>query len=174
MKRKRIYVDLDGVCANYRKLYLERKQQDPDNNFPQASYGFFMEMEEIPGAISAVKKLAENYDVWFLSAPSHRNPMCLAEKNYWVRQHFGPEWPERLILANDKSLLKGDFLIDDNATGRNQENFEGIKILFDTFNEIPSHITATYVKCKNWIEVLDYFQFDLEYDLQHQQTKKLI
>jgi len=156
-----IYVDLDGVCADYRKIYLSRLAHDPDNKYPQATYGFFMEMEEIKDAITAVKTLAEHYDVWFLSAPSHRNPMCLAEKNYWVRKHFGPEWPERLILANDKSLLRGDYLIDDNATGRNQENFEGVKILFDTFNPIPAHITQQYIKCKNWIEVMEFFMSQL-------------
>lgn len=161
--KKRIYVDLDGVCADYRKLYKARIANDPEMKFPQAAYGFFTEMEEIADSVSAVKELSKHYDVWFLSAPSHRNPMCLAEKNYWVRLHFGPEWPERLILANDKSLLKGDFLIDDNATGRNQENFEGVKILFDVYNQIPPHIKATYVRCKNWIEVMEYFMADLQY-----------
>lgn len=162
MQKKRIYCDLDGVCANLKKLADKKLQQNPLMIYPQAEYGFFMEMEEIEDAVKVVKILAEHYDVWFLSAPSYKNPLCLAEKNYWVRNHFGPEWPERLILSSDKSLLIGDYLIDDNITGRNQENFKGEFIHFG------------HGKYLTWKMVYDYFMFQLEYDLQKQEPKTLI
>lgn len=38
---------------------------------------------------------------------------CAAEKYAWVRQHFGPEWLNRMILTVDKTTVRGDVLIDD-------------------------------------------------------------
>lgn len=158
--KKIVYVDLDGVCADLKKLADKKLKQNPLMIYPQAEYGFFMEMEEIKDAVSAVKTLAEHYDVWFLSAPSYKNPLCLAEKNYWVRNHFGPEWPERLILSSNKALLKGHYLIDDNITGRNQENFEGKFVHFGS----PTFST--------WTKVMEFFMFEIEYDLAKDQNNK--
>ena len=159
--RKIIYVDLDGVCADSKKLAAEKLKKNPSMLYPQAEYGFFMEMEEIKDAVSAVKTLAEHYEVYFLSAPSYKNPLCLAEKNYWVRNHFGPEWPERLIMSSYKNLSIGDYLIDDNLTGRHQEKFEGEFIHFGG------------PKYRTWIEVMEYFMFQLEYDLQQEKNEKI-
>ncbi len=152
--RKIVYVDLDGVCANLKKLATEKLKKNPSMLYPQAEYGFFMEMEEIPNAVSVVKTLAEHYEVYFLSAPSYKNPLCLAEKNYWVRNHFGPEWPERLIMSSYKNLSIGDYLIDDNLTGRHQEKFEGEFIHFTEDN--------------NWTKIFEYLMLQLEYDIQHE------
>lgn len=145
-ERKILYVDLDGVCANYKKNFLKKKELDPEMPYPQATYGFFIELEQIPDAISAVKVLAEHYDVWFLSAPSSKNPLCLAEKNYWIRINFGPEWVDRLILADDKSKCVGDYLIDDHNEGRGQDKFEGELILFGKDNTWQSILEYLFVK----------------------------
>jgi 5'-nucleotidase len=142
--KKTIYIDLDGVCADYKKQWHKKKAEDPELAWPQATYGFFMEMEQIKDAVSAVKTLNEHYDVMFLSAPSSRNPMCLAEKNYWIRINFGPEWVDKLILCNEKQRCIGDYLIDDNATGRGQDTFEGELILFGD------------KKFPTWYSVLEY------------------
>lgn len=147
---KRIYIDLDGVCADLQKQADKKYKENPLMKYPQAEYGFFMEMEPIEDAVIAVKTLAEHYDVWFLSAPSWRNPLCLAEKNYWVRQHFGLEWAERLILCSDKSLLKGDYLIDDHQSGRGQDKFEGELIHFGAINTPNSQ----------WVEIFEYLVFE--------------
>jgi hypothetical protein len=69
--------------------------------------------------------------------------MCYTEKAYWIRKHLGFETQEKLILCTDKSLLKGDYLIDDQI-GSGQENFEGELI---TFGSEPT---------TDWIEVLKY------------------
>lgn len=130
MEKKTIYVDLDGVLADIAKQRDKRLAQNPDMKYPQATYGFFMEMEQIPDGVAAVKALDDHFDVWFLSAPSWKNPMCAAEKTYWIQKNFGIEWAEKLILCSDKSKCKGEYLIDDNATGRGQDKFKGELILF--------------------------------------------
>lgn len=141
MKQKRIYVDMDGVLADIAKINAKKLAENPDMKYPQSQYGYFMEMEQIPDAINAVKSLADHFDIWFLSAPSWKNPLSLAEKNYWIRNNFGIEWAEKLILCSDKSLLIGDYLIDDNREGRGQDKFTGEFI---------------YFKDITWVEVYEY------------------
>ena len=60
---------------------------------------------------------SDKFDMWFLTAPSIKNPMSYAEKRVWIETNSFP--PERLIICPDKSLLKGDYLIDDNKEGDN-------------------------------------------------------
>jgi 5'-nucleotidase len=38
---------------------------------------------------------------------------CVKEKYDWVAQHLGKEWTMRINLMNDKTLIRGDLLIDD-------------------------------------------------------------
>ena len=54
--------------------------------------------------------------------------MSYTEKRVWVESNFGMEMVERLIISPNKSLLKGEYLIGDNISGKGQEGFEG-KIL---------------------------------------------
>lgn len=128
MINKIIYVDMDGVIADYMSSY--KKLYDPfSNKFPQNNWGMFSNLEPIEGAINAVKKLMEYYDVWILSKPSYKNPLCYTEKRVWIEKYFDLEFCKKLILCCDKGLVKGDYLIDD-CIGDGQENFEGEHIHF--------------------------------------------
>lgn len=49
---------------------------------------------------------------------------------FWVEDKFGYEMTHNLIICSHKGLLKGDILIDDHASGRGQEFFEGQLIHF--------------------------------------------
>lgn len=132
----RIYIDMDDTIADYTANVKKHKQLNPAQPFPQAQWGFFLELEPLPGAIESVNRLAEiGNEVFFLSRPSAKNYNCYSEKAYWIAKHFGPDWVDKLILACDKSLLKGDFLIDDQG-GFGQEEFEGEWIRFGT-EKIP-------------------------------------
>ena len=53
------------------------------------------------------------------------NPMSYTEKRVWAENNFGMEMVERLIISPNKSLLKGEYLIDDNISGKGREGFEG-------------------------------------------------
>ena len=81
-----------------------------------------------------------------LTAPSKLQPHCYTEKRLWIEKHFDYEFTERLIISSNKSLLKGDYLIDDYAEGKGQENFQGKLIQFATEN------------CPNWQSVMEYFE----------------
>ena len=127
--KKRLFIDMDGVLCDYKKHHAEKLREFPHMPFPQSQYGFFMELEPIANSIATVKALMVHFDVWILTAPSWKNPMCLAEKNYWIQKHFGHDMAQYMITCNDKSLVKGHFLVDD-GIHRGQENFEGELLLF--------------------------------------------
>jgi len=143
MRKKRIYVDMDGVLCNFKKAYQEERKNNPFQPYPQSKWGFFLYLEEIPGAIEAFKKLEKKYDVWILTRPSTYNLNCYSEKAYWVREHLGFDILEKTILSCDKSLLKGDYLIDD-MDGDGQSKFEGEWIQFGSY------------KFTDWNSILNY------------------
>ena len=121
----RIFIDMDDTLCNYTKAIKEAKIKNPSQPYPQSHWGFFSDLEPLPGAIDAVEGLKRlGYDVWLLSRPSTKNLNCYSEKAYWVQKYLGDDMVERLILACDKSLVKGDFLVDDQG-GFGQEEFEG-------------------------------------------------
>ena len=145
MNMKRIYVDMDGVLCNFYKAAKQALTENPKQKYPQSQWGFFLKLEEIPGAIDAFNKLKESYDVWILTRPSFRNVNCYTEKAQWVWDHLGYDVLQKTIIAGDKSLLKGDYLIDDQLNA-NQEKFEGELIRFGSD------------KFKKWSDVLEYLK----------------
>ena len=143
MKKPRLYIDMDGVLCNFYKAAMEALQKTPEQKYPQSQWGFFLKLEEIPGAIDAVNKLKEKYDVWILTRPSFHNVNCFTEKAQWIWDHLGFDMLQKTIMAGDKSLVKGDYLIDDSATA-GQPDFEGEWLKFDS-ERFP-----------NWDAVLEY------------------
>lgn len=143
IKSKTIYIDMDGVLCNYGKNYKRYKSEKPEIVYPQSQYGFFLELEPLPGALEAFIKLSNMHDVWILTAPSVENPMSYSEKNYWVRKYLGSEFTKKLIMSPDKSLLKGDYLIDDNEWTNWQGDFEGELLLIggDKFPDLMSTVS---------------------------------
>jgi 5'-nucleotidase len=137
IKPKTVYIDMDGVICDYKKTYVRYKAKHPEIVYPQSQYGFFIELEPLPGAIEAYLKLSALHDVWILTAPSILNPMSYAEKNYWVRKYLGEECVKKLIMCPNKSLLKGDYLIDDNEWTNWQGDFEGNLVLIGS-EEYPT------------------------------------
>lgn len=136
-KQPTVYVDMDGVICDYKKNYLKHIAKNPEVKYPQSQYGFFLELEPIKGSIEAILKLSSFCDVWILTAPSLPNPMSYAEKNYWIRNYLGDEFLKKLIMCPNKSLLKGEYLIDDNQWTNWQGDFEGELLLIGS-EEYPN------------------------------------
>jgi 5'-nucleotidase len=140
---KKIYVDMDGVLCDFYGASRKALIENPSQKYPQSQWGFFLKLNEIPDAIGSFKKLQEKYDVWILTRPSFRNVNCYTEKAQWVWDHLGYDVLEKTIFSPDKSLVKGDYLIDDMCNA-GQENFEGEWIHFGSDN-FP-----------DWKKVLEY------------------
>ena len=87
--KKRVYVDMDGVLCNFYKAAKQALTDNPKQKYPQSQWGFFLKLEEIPGAIEGFRKLEEKYDLWILTRPSFRNVNCYTEKAQWIWDHLG-------------------------------------------------------------------------------------
>ena len=105
--------------------------------------GLFALMDPMPGAIDAVHRLAEQYDVYILSTAPWANPSAWADKVAWVTKYLDDVLHKRLILSHRKDLLKGDYLIDDRPK-HGAEHFGGEWIHFGS-PEFP-----------DWKAVLEY------------------
>lgn len=150
MNKKIIYVDMDNVLCDFNNALLSRflenrqlKELSIEQQYPQSKVGFFLNLEEMPDAIESFKKLQEKYDVWILTRPSFMNVLCYTEKAQWVLNHLGFDVLKQTIMAGNKSLLKGDYLIDDMNTDH-QSEFEGQWIEFGS-ERFP-----------NWKSVIEY------------------
>ncbi|WDP93177.1 MAG: hypothetical protein HUN04_06025 [Desulfobacter sp.] len=122
-----IYIDMDGVICKLTNKDLRMLIKQGHKHFPP---DFFLSLEPMPGAIEAVNRLRSMADVYILTAPSVRNPLCYTEKRLWIEKQFDLELCHRLIISPNKALLKGDILIDDNIRGKGQDGFEGKLIHF--------------------------------------------
>lgn len=125
-----VFVDMDDVLCDFSGSHRQMRELQPDVAYPQSVAGFFETLPAITDSIESVNELRKHYRVFILSAPSTRNPLSYTEKRLWIESQFGYEFTKKLILSPDKSLLKGDFLIDDRLSGNGQESFDGELIHF--------------------------------------------
>lgn len=142
-QRKKVMVDMDGVMCDFLEAYLMWKKNHPQIEYPQSQFGFFSNLKPIENSIESFKELEKYFDVYILTRPSIYNLMCYTEKADWINRHLGFDVLENLIIACDKSLLKGDYLIDDTVQA-GQLDFEGEFIQFASD------------KFKDWNAILKY------------------
>lgn len=143
-----LLVDLGDVLADYRLAVCAamRARGAPEHLSPPAELhaalrsvyraeGFFRDLPPIPGALEAVREmLAEGIDVRICTAPVSTGH-CLAEKFEWVERYLGREAARKMILAKDKTLVRGDVLIDDAPAITGARAPEWRHIVFDqTYN----------------------------------------
>lgn len=131
-QRKKVYVDMDGVLANYQASYNQWRRERPEIEFPQSQVGFFYDLDPIEGAVDAWRALENHYDMYILTRCSIFNLNSYTEKALWVRKHLGFHVLENFITACDKSIASGpdSILIDDTLYGGSQVDFKGEFIHF--------------------------------------------
>jgi hypothetical protein len=108
-----VYVDMDDTIFNYKKAYWASLQINPGNKWPQSQYKFFEDLEPIPGAIDGVNTLKTKYKVFILTRPSVLNPLSYTEKRVSIEKHLGFDMCNNLLLCPDKTIARGNYLIDD-------------------------------------------------------------
>ncbi len=75
--------------------------------------GFFATLPIIEGAVDGIRELSELAEVFICTAPMNSNPTCMADKVASVTAALGKEWATRIVIAKDKTLVRGTCLIDD-------------------------------------------------------------
>lgn len=137
-ERSTVLVDMDGVLADFDGHLLDittdlawpdgftrlhQTQRYSTNHLPKADRsearkrintpGFFADLPPVHGAREGMEQLIDLANVWVVSKPLEANPTCRDDKARWLAEHIGDGWERRLILAPDKSMVRGDVLLDD-------------------------------------------------------------
>ncbi len=114
--------------------------------------GFFRTLPVMSGAVEAVMTLMMDFDIFIVSA-AMEFPNSLAEKKEWLTEHFPYISWRNIIFCGDKSIVRGDYMIDDHC--KNLDLFDGKAILFHAGHNIG---VAHHWRAKNWQEVLQFLK----------------
>ena len=176
-----ILIDQSGPLADFQKGFLEKwRTQFPReffvplyqrkdfyvyNDYPEnlrdkvkdlyGAPGFFLGLQPVEGSVEAVKTMLKlGYDVRICSSPLSRYENCVLEKYQWAEKHLGRDFTERIILSKDKTLIRGNFLIDDNPVIEGVKTPEWEHIVYDCpYNR--NNKNNKRLTWQNWRSVLD-------------------
>ncbi|MGP8260298.1 MAG: 5' nucleotidase, NT5C type [Acidobacteriaceae bacterium] len=172
---KRICVDMDEVIADTVAEHLIRYNRDYDDNLTKAdlrgkwiwdvvsidrhprldeylhSEDFFDVLDVMPDAQRVLRRLQQQFEV-FIASAAMEVPTSFNAKYRWLARHFPTIPATHIVFCGDKSILRADYLIDDNP--RQLRRFSGTGILYDA----PHNIAVTgFRRVHNWIEIETLF-----------------
>jgi 5'-nucleotidase len=131
---------MDGVIADFDGEFLKRwRERHPEklyipleerttfyvkDSYPEElkplvveillESSFFRDMMPMSGAKEALFEMEQmGLEVFICTSPLNAYKNCVLEKYVWVENYLGTDWVNRIILTKDKTLVKGDYLIDD-------------------------------------------------------------
>ena len=126
-----VFIDMDGVIANiHEKIGYSVKHSEKPKEIMEI--GFYETLNIMPGALKVIKWLlnSKEIDLWIATKTPSDNYHAASEKVQWLHNHI-PELKNRCFITPDKTLLKGDVLIDDDLKWA---KFDGEFIHFDYRN----------------------------------------
>ena len=173
--RKRICVDMDEVMADAIAEHLHRYNRDYEAAVTKADLhgkrfwqvvpephheildaylreeDFFAVLQVMPESPRVLAALQEHYEI-FIASAAMEVPTSFNAKFKWLEQHF-PFIPHtHIVFCGDKSILRADYLIDDNP--RQLKAFHGTGILYDAPHNV---VVSDYTRVRNWLEIEDLF-----------------
>jgi 5'(3')-deoxyribonucleotidase len=112
---------------------------------------FFEVLDVMPGAQQVLKQLSAHFEI-YIATQAMVIPNSLGPKYRWLQRHFSFIPPAHYVFCGDKSVLRADYLIDDQP--RNLLSFEGQGLLYTA----PHNLAVTgFTRVNNWEEVAAYF-----------------
>jgi 5'(3')-deoxyribonucleotidase len=172
---KRICIDMDEVIADTVAEHLLRYNRDHDDKIKREDLhgkalwdvvsvdrhpaleaylrheDFFEVLEVMPESQRVIKALQKKYEV-FVATAAMEVPVSFGPKFRWLEQHFPFIPASHIVFCGDKSILKADYLIDDNV--RQLRRFAGEGILYSAMHNV--HATG-FRRVKDWVEVEELF-----------------
>jgi len=171
---KRIAIDMDEVMADFVPKQLTIYNRDYKENLTIEDLqgkklrelrphlkedlrkylmdpAFFRDLEVMKDSQEVIKELSESYEIYITTA-AMEVPASFTAKYEWLREHFSFLNDMNFVFCGDKSIIRADYLIDDNS--RHFKTFMGQGILYTA----PHNINVTgYVRVNNWQDVRKYF-----------------
>jgi 5'-nucleotidase len=171
----RILIDMDDVIADAVERFLEWYERDfgvrytkddlkgtklhlivPEEHrkivreYPHRQ-DFFKDLPVIDYSREIVEELHNRFEVYIASA-AMEFPYSLPHKNKWLDEHFPFIHWKRRIFCGDKSVLKGDILIDDHDF--NLSVFDGRAIMFSSSHNL---LDTKYERMNSWLDAEKLF-----------------
>ena len=112
---------------------------------------FFGDLEVIEGAQEVVRELAQEHEVFIVSA-AMEVPESFAAKYRWLQRHFSFIPASHLVFCGDKEIVNADYLIDDQA--RHFRGFRGTGILFSAPHNAKE---SGCQRIESWLEIRRFF-----------------
>jgi 5'(3')-deoxyribonucleotidase len=172
---KRICVDMDEVMADTLAEHLRRYNEAFEEEVTphdlvgkglwevtpadrQAQLRAFLDAEDffedlalMPDSQHVLKELSSRFEI-FIASQAMAVPNSLGPKYRWLQRHFPFIPPTHYVFCGNKSILRADFLIDDQP--RNLQLFQGKGLLYTA----PHNLTVTgYTRVDNWQQVAEFF-----------------
>lgn len=172
---QRICVDMDEVMADTLAEHLRRYNQTFDEEVTTEDLAgkglwevapidrqaqlrafldaedFFENLELMPGAQQVLKALSSRFEI-FIATQAMAVPNSLGPKYRWLQRHFAFIPPTHYVFCGTKSILRAEFLIDDQP--RNLQRFEGHGLLYSA----PHNLAVQgFTRVDNWQQVADFF-----------------
>ncbi|MHC8518917.1 5' nucleotidase, NT5C type [Weissella confusa] len=119
MTQPKLFLDMDNVLVDTLSVLNQIDMSKESVVKPDQIPGVFRDLPPIPGAIEAVNRLANEYEIYILSTAPWHNPSAWQDKLIWLQHYFGAgeDSPlyKRVIMAHDKSVAHygGGILVDD-------------------------------------------------------------
>jgi 5'(3')-deoxyribonucleotidase len=115
------------------------------------SEDFFGVLGVMPDAQRVIKALQQEYEV-FSATAAMEVPTSFTAKYKWLGRHFPFIPTSHIVFCGNKSILKADFLIDDNP--RQLRLFSGQGILFHSHHNVACE---EFPRVRSWLEVEKMF-----------------
>lgn len=150
MSKPVLLFDLDGICCNLAKKWLQVYNADYDDNLtleqivewewdrfvkPQCGKRiyhylnrahFFADLEPIEGCIEAVQRLSAICELVVVTASPRE---AAGDKMRWVQRHLPMVPKGNIVITHRKDLVRGDFMFDD--APKNLRNHPATRIMLD-------------------------------------------
>lgn len=115
--------------------------------------GWFADLEVMTNAPQVIEALQANYEIFIVTA-AQEFPYCLADKHAWLTQHFPFISWKNYVMCGDKSIVTGDYMIDDKIS--NLDKFDGVGLLYNAADNMFQD--SAYSRVDNWLEVEAFFE----------------
>ena len=119
---KKILIDMDNTLFDFDgAITSDNLILDPPEMYKE---GFFENLQPLPGARVAIASLQRCglYDVYICTKPLSSSLISYSEKARSIAKHF-PTLINKIIMTQNKGMIKADILIDDDKS--NIKAFEG-------------------------------------------------